>query len=47
MIGRKMIDINVSSEAILRKKFALEFRIYPKKRVWRNITFGEKAIFWH
>ena len=35
MIGRKMIDIDVSSEAILRKNFALEFRIYQNKE------FGE------
>ena len=46
MIRRSMISINVSSEAILRNTLALEFRIY-KKGVWRNLAFGEKAIFLH
>ena len=31
MISRKMIMINVSSEAILRNTFALEFGIYQKE----------------
>ena len=44
MIRRKTINIYVSSEAILRNTFALEFRIY-QIRVWRNLAFGEKAIF--
>ena len=47
MIRQKMISINVSVEVILRNTFALEYRIYQKKRVWRNLTFGEKAVFLH
>ena len=46
MIRGSMISINVSSEAILRNTFALEFRIY-KKGVWRNLPFEEKAVFLH
>ena len=46
MISQKMIMINVSSEAILRNTFALEFGIYQK--VWRNLAFGlEKAVILH
>ena len=50
MIRRKMISINASSEAISRNTFAIEFRIYQKKkkkRVWRNLASGEKALFLH
>ena len=32
MIRRKLISINASSEAISRNTFAIEFRIYPKKK---------------
>ena len=39
MIRRKMIIINVSSGAMLRNTFALEFRIYQNKSL-------EKPIFW-
>ena len=49
MIRRKLISINASSEAISRNTFAIEFRIYPKKkkRVRRNLAFGEKALVLH
>ena len=50
MITRKLISINASSEAISRNTFAIEFRIYPKKkkkRVRRNLAFGEKALVLH
>ena len=30
MVRQKMVSINVSSKAILRTNFALEFRIYQK-----------------
>ena len=38
MVRQKMISINVSSKAILRTTFALEFRIYQKKE------FGETKL---
>ena len=47
MIRRKMISINVSGEAILRNTYGLEFRIYQKKRVQKNLTFGQKVAFLH
>ena len=39
MIRRKLISINASSEAISRNTFAIEFRIYPKKK--KKKEFGE------
>ena len=42
----KKININASSEAILRNTFTLESRIYQTK-VRRNLAFGEKALFLH
>ena len=51
MIRLKLISINASSEAISRNTFAIEFRIYQKKkkkkRVRRNLAFGEKALVLH
>ena len=41
---KKKININASSEAILRNTFTLESRIYQTK-VRRNLAFGEKAYF--
>ena len=43
---KKKININASSEAILRNTFTFELRIYEKK-VRRNLAFGEKALFLH
>ena len=46
MIRQKILSLNFSSEGTLRNTFALEFRIYTQKRVWRNLAF-EKAVFLH
>ena len=47
MVRQKMVSINVSSKAILRTTFALEFRIYQKKSLEKPSFRRKKAIFLH
>ena len=47
MARQKIVSINVSSKAILRTTFALEFRIYQKKSLEKPSFRRKKAIFLH
>ena len=41
----KMIDMNASSEAILRNNFALGFRIYKKKSLEKPRFCRKRSVF--